>query len=102
MRTTSTRWPEGSRFNPFVSPLNHKFNHQTIKIMEEKKEKRVLQIELDDDVKKVSITGKNGDEQVVMSQELDEDDLDQVAGGYNPRLPYYQFQGPSGGCPLAL
>ena len=49
--------------------------------MEEKKEKRVLQIELDDDVKKVSITGKNGDEQVVMSQELDEEDLDQVAGG---------------------
>jgi len=55
--------------------------------MEEKKEKRVLRIELDDDVKKLSITGKNGDEQVVMSQELNEDDLDQVAGGfvlYNP------------------
>ena len=52
--------------------------------MEEKKEKRVLQIELDDDVKKVSITGKNGDEQVVMSQELNEDDLDQVAGGLIP------------------
>ena len=49
--------------------------------MAEKKEKRVLRIELDDDVKKVSITGKNGDEQVVMSQELNEDDLDQVAGG---------------------
>jgi hypothetical protein len=49
--------------------------------MEEKKEKRVLRIELDDDVKKVSITGKNGNEQVVMSQELNEDDLDQVAGG---------------------
>jgi MoaA/NifB/PqqE/SkfB family radical SAM enzyme len=31
--------------------------------MEEKKEKRVLRIELDDDVKKLSITGKNGDEQ---------------------------------------
>ena len=47
-------------------------------------------IELDDDVKKVSITGKNGDEQVVMSQELDEDDLDQVAGGfliYVPKKP---------------
>ena len=87
---------------PLIAPVNHKFNDQTIKIMEEKKEKRVLQIELDDDVKKVSITGKNGDDQVVMSQELDEDDLDQVAGGYNPRLPYYQFQGPSGGCPLAL
>ena len=70
--------------------------------MEEKKEKRVLQIELDDDVKKVSITGKNGDEQVVMSQELDEDDLDQAAGGYNPRLPYYQFADASSGCPLAL
>ena len=50
--------------------------------MEEKKEKRVLRIELDDDVKKVSITGKNGDEQVVMRQELNEDDLDQVAGGF--------------------
>jgi hypothetical protein len=52
--------------------------------MEEKKEKRVLRIELEDDVKKVSITGKNGDEQVVMSQELNEDDLDQVAGGLIP------------------
>ena len=41
-------------------------------------------------MKKVSITGKNGDEQVVMSQELDEDDLDQVAGGfliYVPKKP---------------
>ena len=80
MRTTSTRWPEGSRFNPFVS----KINDQTIKIMEEKKEKRVLRIELDDDVKKLSITGKNGEEKVVMSQELNEDDLDQVAGGASP------------------
>ena len=49
--------------------------------MEEKKEKRVLRIELEDDVKKVSITGKNAEEKVVMSQELNEDDLDQVAGG---------------------
>ena len=24
-------------------------------------------------------------------QKLDEDDLDQVDGGYNPRLPYYQY-----------
>ena len=55
--------------------------------MEEKKEKRVLRIELDDDVKKVSITGKNGDEQVVMSQELNEDDLDQVAGGFGMMCP---------------
>ena len=52
-----------------------------LRLWKKSKEKRVLRIELDDDVKKVSITGKNGNEQVVMSQELNEDDLDQVAGG---------------------
>jgi hypothetical protein len=50
--------------------------------MEEQKEKRVLSIELDNDVKKVSITGTNGEEQVVMRQELNEDDLEQATGGY--------------------
>ena len=49
--------------------------------MEEKKEKRVLNVVLDDDVKKVSITGMGSDEQVVMRQELDENDLDAVTGG---------------------
>ena len=49
--------------------------------MEENKEKRVLRVELDNDVKKVSITGKNGDEKVVMRQELSEEDLEQAAGG---------------------
>ena len=49
--------------------------------MEEQKCKRVLSIELDDDVKKVSITGTNGEEKVVMRQELDEDELNNVAGG---------------------
>ena len=49
--------------------------------MEEKKEKRVLSIELDDNVKKVSITGLGDDNQVVMAQELDEDELDQATGG---------------------
>ena len=49
--------------------------------MEEKKEKRVLSIELDDNVKKVSITGLGDDNQVVMAQELSEDELDQAAGG---------------------
>ena len=49
--------------------------------MDEKKEKRVLTIELDDDVKKVSITGLGDNETVVMSQELDEEDLDQATGG---------------------
>ena len=47
----------------------------------EKNEKRVLRVELGDDVKKVSITAKNGEEKVVMRQELDEDDLEQATGG---------------------
>ena len=49
--------------------------------MDEKKEKRVLSIELDDDVKKVSITGLGDDETVVMKEELSEDELDQATGG---------------------
>ena len=49
--------------------------------MEEKKEKRVLSIELDENVKKVSITGIGDDETVVMKQELDEDELDLATGG---------------------
>ena len=49
--------------------------------MDEKKDKRVLSIELDDDVKKVSITGLGDENQVVMAQELDEEELDQATGG---------------------
>ena len=49
--------------------------------MENKNEKRVLRVELDDEVRKVSITGKNGEEKVVMRQELDEDELEQATGG---------------------
>ena len=49
--------------------------------MEENKEKRVLRVKLDNDVKKVSITGKDGEEKVVMRQELSEDDLEQATGG---------------------
>ena len=48
---------------------------------EENKDQRVLSIELSDEVKKVSITGTDSDEQVVMRQELNEDDLEQAAGG---------------------
>ena len=51
------------------------------KIMEEKKDKRVLNIELDENVKKVSVTGLGDDNQVVMAQELDEEELDQATGG---------------------
>lgn len=38
--------------------------------------KRVLSIELDDAVKKVSITGLNSENNVIMKQDLDEKDLD--------------------------
>ena len=47
----------------------------------ENKDKRVLQVELDNNVKKVAITGVDADDKVVMRQELNEDDLDQIAGG---------------------
>lgn len=58
--------------------------------MDEKKDKRVLSIELDENVKKVSITGLGDDETVVMKQELDEDELDQATGGA-PCFPYSTF-----------
>ena len=44
-------------------------------------DKRVLQVELDNNVKKVDITGKDADDNVVMRQELSEDDLNLVTGG---------------------
>lgn len=48
---------------------------------EEKKGKRVLSIELDNEVKKVTITGVNAEEKVVLKQELEEKDLEQASGG---------------------
>ena len=59
--------------------------------MEEKKQKRVLSIELDENVKKVSITGLGDDETVVMKQELDEEELDQATGG--GAVPYFAGSG---------
>ena len=49
--------------------------------MEEQKDKRVLNIELSNEVKKVSNTGINSDEKVVMRQELSEDELKLATGG---------------------
>ena len=62
--------------------------------MEENKEKRVLRVELDNDVKKVSITGKNGDEKVVMRQELSEEDLEQATGWWrlDPNCDIYSIR----------
>ena len=52
--------------------------------MEEQKEKRVLRVELNDDVKHVSITGKDSEENVVMRRELSEDELELPTGGGRP------------------
>ena len=49
--------------------------------MEENPKKRMLSIELSEDVKKVSIAGMDGEEKVIMRQELNEDDLEQATGG---------------------
>ena len=47
----------------------------------EEKAKRVVQIEIDDEVKKLTIEGVDKDDQVVMKQELSDDELGGVAGG---------------------
>ena len=47
----------------------------------EKKEKRVVQIEIDDQVRKLTVEGIDKDAQVVMRQELSDDELDGVSGG---------------------
>ncbi|MBQ6745538.1 MAG: hypothetical protein IJR07_00595 [Bacteroidaceae bacterium] len=41
----------------------------------------MLNIELNNDEKEVSITANDADEQVVMKKELSEDDLNQATGG---------------------
>ena len=50
-------------------------------MMKKNNDKRVLRVELNDDVKRVSITGMDASEKVVMRQELNDDDLDQATGG---------------------
>ena len=47
----------------------------------EKEEKRVVQIEIDDEVRKLTIEGVDKDAQVVMRQELSDDELDDITGG---------------------
>ena len=47
----------------------------------EEKANRVLHVEINDDVRKLTIEGVDKDQQVVMRQELNEDELDNVAGG---------------------
>ena len=56
---------------------------------EENKDKRVLQVELDNNVKKLSITGMDADEKVILKQELNEDEIDQISAGSYPN--YYHI-----------
>ena len=56
--------------------------------MEKNTEKRVLRVALNDEVKRVSITGTDSDEKVVMRQELDEDELELATGGVGTRTGY--------------
>ena len=67
--------------------------------MEDKKDKRVLRVELDDEVKRVSITGMGSDEKVVMKQELDVEDLKQATGGTSHSRG--KFFGSTGGIPTS-
>ena len=57
--------------------------------MENKKEKRVVQIEIDDNVKKLTITGEDKDQQVVMREEISNEDLENVTGGGKGALLVY-------------
>ena len=41
----------------------------------DEKAKRILHVEINDDVRKLTIEGVDKDQQVVMRQELDEDEL---------------------------
>jgi hypothetical protein len=47
----------------------------------ETKNKRIVNIEISDEVKRLTIEGLNKDQQVVMREELSDDELDNVAGG---------------------
>ena len=47
----------------------------------EKNAKHVLHVEINDDVRKLTIEGVDKDQQVVMRQELNEDELNDVTGG---------------------
>ena len=47
----------------------------------EENARRVLHVEINDDVRKLTIEGVDKDQQVVMRQELNEDELDNVTGG---------------------
>ncbi len=65
----------------------------------ETKKKRVVQIKIDDSVKKLTIMGEDKDQQVVMREELSEQELEQATGGriqhyYEDSLMHHNEPGP--------
>ena len=57
----------------------------------ENKNKRIVNIEIDGDVKKLTIEGMDKNQQVVMREELSDDELDAVAGGYAGNIVETKF-----------
>ena len=49
--------------------------------MADEKKKRIVSFMIDEDVRKVTITGENGDNQVVMREELTDEELNMATGG---------------------
>lgn len=60
-------------------------------------EKRVVNIEIDNNVKRVTIEGVDNNQQVVMRQELSGDELDSVVGGMISPRPILSWTDVSGG-----
>ncbi len=55
------------------------------------KEKKFVQIEIGDDVKKLTIEGVDKDQQVVMREEISDKELEQVAGGWGLACPHNRY-----------
>ena len=55
------------------------------------KEKKFVQIEIGDDVKKLTIEGVDKDQQVVMREEISDKELEQVAGGWGLGCPHNRY-----------
>lgn len=58
--------------------------------MEPRKEKKFVQIEIDDDVKKLTIESVDKDQQVVLHEDISDEELENVAGGLIPD-PCFQY-----------
>ena len=55
------------------------------------KEKKFVQIEIGDDVKKLTIEGVDKDQQVVMREEISDKELEQVASGLGAGCPHNRY-----------